>query len=184
MEINNSYLLRRLLPVLYVLFGVFTLSAEQDIQKIGLVDSSKIISTYFQDSRAMRELKELKDTIVTVSNDIKEEIFELKKQKVDAEKRNDREQVLRLETLISEKEQFLKSYLQVKNKEYKRRQSLALEDSFLLEVTEAIEYIAVSEGYSVILEKQNPLFLYYSIDVDITDKVLEYLLEKAGKPSQ
>ncbi len=175
---------KRLLPVLYVLFGIFTISADQDIQKIGLVDSSKIISTYFQDSKAMRELKELKDAIIAVSNEIKEEIYELKRRKVDAEKRNDREEVLRFETLISDKEQFLKSYLQVKNKEYKRRQSLALKDSFLLEVTEAIEYIAISEGYSVILEKQNPLFLYYSIDIDITDKVLEYLLERAGKPSQ
>ncbi len=175
---------QRLLPVLYVLVGIFTISAEQDIQKIGLVDSSKIISTYFQDSKAMRELKELKDAIIAVSNEIKEEIYELKRRKVDAEKRNDREEVLRFETLISDKEQFLKSYLQVKNKEYKRRQSLALKDSFLLEVTEAIEYIAISEGYSVILEKQNPLFLYYSIDIDITDKVLEYLLERAGKPSQ
>ncbi len=175
---------KRLLPVLYVLVGIFTISAEQDIQKIGLVDSSKIISTYFQDSKAMRELKELKDAIIAVSNEIKEEIYELKRRKVDAEKRNDREEVLRFETLISDKEQFLKSYLQVKNKEYKRRQSLALKDSFLLEVTEAIEYIAISEGYSVILEKQNPLFLYYSIDIDITDKVLEYLLERAGKPSQ
>ena len=175
---------KRLLPVLYVLFGIFTISAEQDIQKIGLVDSSKIISTYFQDSKAMRELKELKDAIIAVSNEIKEEIYELKRRKVNAEKRNDREEVLRFETLISDKEQFLKSYLQVKNNEYKRRQSLALKDSFLLEVTEAIEYIAISEGYSVILEKQNPLFLYYSIDIDITDKVLEYLLERAGKPSQ
>ena len=175
---------KRLLPVLYVLFGIFTISADQDIQKIGLVDSSKIISTYFQDSKAMSELKELKDAIIAVSNEIKEEIYELKRRKVDAEKRNDREEVLRFETLISDKEQFLKSYLQVKNKEYKRRQSLALKDSFLLEVTEAIEYIAISEGYSVILEKQNPLFLYYSIDIDITDKVLEYLLERAGKPSQ
>jgi Skp family chaperone for outer membrane proteins len=166
------------------LISIAALSAEQDIQKIGLVDSSKIISTYFQDSRAMRDLKELKDTIVSVSNEIKEEIFELKRRKVDAEERDERSAVLRLERLISDKEQFLREYLQVKNKEYKRRQSLALEDSFLLEVTEAIEYIAVSEGYSVILEKQNPLFLYYSVDVDITDKVLEYLLEKAGKTSQ
>ncbi len=176
--------LKKLLSALLLLISSFNLSAEQDIQKIGLVDSSKIISTYFQDSRAMRELKELKDTIVAFSDQIKEEIFELQRKKVDAEKRNDRSEALHLEKLISDKEQFLKEYLQVKNKEYKRRQSLALEDSFLLEVTEAIEYIAVSEGYSIILEKQNPLFLYYSVDIDITDKVLEYLLEKAGKPSQ
>jgi Skp family chaperone for outer membrane proteins len=176
--------LKRLLLVLLLLTNIFALSAEQDIQKIGLVDSSKIISTYFQDSRAMRELKELKDTIIAMSDQIKEEIFELKRKKVDAENRDDRSEALQLERLISDKEQFLKEYLQVKNKEYKNRQSLALEDSFLLEVTEAIEYIAISEGYSVILEKQNPLFLYYSVDIDITDKVLEYLLEKAGKPSQ
>ena len=85
-----------------------------------------------------------------------------------------------MENSISEKERFLKEYLQIKNLEYKRKQEAALEDSFLMEVTEAIEHIAISEGYSIILEKQNPIFLYYTVDVDITDKVLEYLLEKSG----
>ena len=37
---------------------------EQDSPKIGLVDSSKIIANYFQDSKAMRDLMELKDTDV------------------------------------------------------------------------------------------------------------------------
>jgi Skp family chaperone for outer membrane proteins len=171
--ISASFLLLYLLPS-------SPLFAQQDIQKIGLVDSSRIMSTYFQDSRSMRELKELKETIIATSNEIKDEIFELKRRKVNAENRDDKNEVLKLENRISEKERFLKEYLQIKNLEYKRKQEAALEDSFLMEVTEAIEHIAISEGYSIILEKQNPIFLYYTVDVDITDKVLEYLLEKSG----
>ena len=48
--------------------------------------------------------------------------------------------------------------------------------------TEAIEYIAVSEGYSLVLEKQNPFILHYGLDIDITDKVLKYLLDQASRP--
>ena len=167
--------------LLLTLFILPPLYSEQDIPKIGLVDSSKIISTYFQDSKVMRELKELKAAIIAESNSIKDEILELKRKKLEAERRSQQEEVLRLENLIQEKERFLKEYLQVKNQEYKKRQEAALEDTFLMEITEAIEYIAVSEGYSVILEKQNPIFLYYAVDIDITEKVLKHLLEKAGK---
>ena len=157
------------------------LFSEQDIPKIGLVDSGKIISTYFQDSKVMRDLKNFKETIIAESNKNKDEILELKRKKVEAEQREQREEVLRLEGLLAEKERFLKEYLQVKNQEYKKRQEAALEDTFLMEITEAIEHVAVSEGYSVILEKQNQIFLYYAIDIDITEKVLEYLIEKAGQ---
>ena len=165
-----------------LLLSLLPVFAEQDIPKIGIVDSSRIISTYFQDSKAMREIKRLKETIARVSGEIKDDILDLKARKVEAERRGNDSEVLRLENEIAEKERYLREYLQVKNQEYRRRQEMALQDSFLIEVTEAIEYIAISEGYTIILEKQNPIFLYYAMDVDITDKVLEYLLEKSGRP--
>jgi Skp family chaperone for outer membrane proteins len=174
---------KRLLSLCLFLLVVILLPvySEQDIQKIGLVDSSRIMSTYFQDSKSMRELKELKERILATSDGIKEEIFELKRRKVEAERREDGAEVLRLEDLIAEKERFLKEYIQIKNREYREKQREALQDSFLIEVTEAIEHVAISEGFSIILEKQNQIFLYYSVDVDITDKVLDYLLEKSGQ---
>ena len=172
---------KRLYTTLTFLFLItFPLYSEQDIPKIGLVDSSKLISTFFQDSKVMRDLIGLKNTIISESNEIKDEILELKRKKIEAERQQQPEEALRLENLLNEKERFLKEYLQVKNLEYKKRQEAALEDTLLMEITEAIEHVAVSEGYSVILEKQNQIFLYYAIDIDITDKVLEYLIEKAG----
>ena len=169
-----------LFPALLILIAS-PLCAEQDIPKIGLVDSSKIISNYFEDSKAMRDQKELKDTILAVSQEIKDELLDLKRQKVEAERKSDRQETLRLENLVIEKESFLKEYLQVKNAEYKQRQKLAMDDTFITEIAEAIEFIAISEGFTIILEKQNAIFLYYAMDVDITDKVLEYLLERAGR---
>lgn len=176
--------LRIYIFLLSLLLSANSLFAEQDIPKIGLVDSSKIISNYFQDSKAMRDLIDLKETIIAVSQEIKDDIFELKRKKVDAENTNDRGETLRLENLITEKERFLKEYIQIKNTEYKNRQMLAVDDTFLGEIAEAIEYIAISEGFTIILEKQNPIFLYFAMDVDVTDKVLAYLLEKAGRGDQ
>ncbi len=176
MRLHNAMLLSALSIVI-----ALPVYPEQDIPKIGLVDSSKIIANYFQDSKAMRDLMELKESILAVSQEIKDEILDLKRQKVEAERRGTKEETLRLERLIVEKERCLKEYLQVKNAEYKHHQKLAMDDAFLTEIAEAIEFIAISEGFTIVLEKQNAIFLYYAMDVDITDKVLKYLLERSGR---
>ena len=158
--------------------GVF---GQQDIPKIGLVDTDRIIETYYQDSKAMRELKKLRETILEERRMIEDEILDLKSQKLDAEKRNDRINVARLDKLIVEKERHFKEFTQVRNEEFKIRQESAVNDTFLNDIYDAIKYIAISEGYSIVLEKQNPFLLHYVLDIDITDKVLRYLQDQAGQ---
>ena len=172
----------RFFSVVLCLMAALNLSGQQDIPKIGLVDSSKIITTFYQDSKAMRDLKNLRESILEEVRAIEDEIVDLRSQKLDAERRGDRTGSLRLESQISEKEQFLSEYKRVKEDEIRRLQDYTVEDNLLNEIVEAIEYIAVSEGYSLVLEKQNPFILHYGLDIDITDKVLKYLLDQASRP--
>jgi outer membrane protein len=158
------------------------IGAEQEITRVGVVDTSRIYSVYFQDSRAIRELEEFKQSILEESEQIQEEILELRSRKVQAERDGNKSAAVRLDGQILQRENFLREYQRVKNLEYRQRQSkLELESSFLTEVADAIAYIAVSEGYSIILEKQNPIFLYYTVETDVTEEVLEYLFEQSGR---
>jgi outer membrane protein len=165
-----------------LLLAAALLPAEQEITKVGVVDTSRIYSVYFQDSKALRDLAAFKQSILEESTKLRAEITSLQTSKVDAERDGRKDEALRLESRILEKENFLREYQRVKNLEYRSRQSkVELESSFLGELADAIGYVAVSEGFSIILEKQNPIFLYFTPESDITEKVLQHLFEKAGK---
>lgn len=161
---------------LFLLFSVMTAFTQQDIPKIGVVDTSAIYTAYFAKSRAIREAMEIQKDIEEESTRIRNEIVELKYQKLDAEQDQNTIEILRLENLISEKEQYLNDYIQIKSDRMNiLLDNAALQSNLFSEIADAIRYVAFKEGYTMILEKQNPIFLYYSVEIDITDKVLEYL---------
>ena len=156
--------------------------AQQEITKVGVVDTSRIYSVYFQDSRALRDLAAFRQSILEESKRLSDDITAVRDAKVNAERDGRKDEALRLESQILEKENFLREYQRVKNLEYRSRQSkVELESSFLGELADAIAYVAVSDGFSMIMEKQNPIFLYFTSESDITEKVLQHLFEKAGK---
>ena len=156
--------------------------AQQEITKVGVVDTSRIYSVYFQDSKALRDLAAFRQSILEESRRLSDDITAIRDAKVNAERDGRKDEALRLESQILEKENFLREYQRVKNLEYRSRQSkVELESSFLGELADAIAYVAVSDGFSMIMEKQNPIFLYFTSESDITERVLQHLFEKAGK---
>ena len=166
---------------LFLLCGL-SIFPQQEITRIGVVDTGKIYAAYYEDSKALRDLQEFKEAILEQSSSIQDEINELKNLKVDASRQAKREEAIRLEGQILAKENFLREYQRVKNLEYRSRLTkVELESVFLTEVADAIAFVAVSAGFSIVMEKQNPIFLYYTVESNITDKVLEHLFERAGK---
>ena len=170
-----------IITTLFVLCAV-SIFPQQEITRIGVVDTGKIYSRYYEDSKALRDLQEFKESILEESSSIQDEINDLKSRKVDADRQAKREEAIRLEGQILAKENFLREYQRVKNLEYRsRRTKVELESAFLTEVADAIAFVAISDGFSIVMEKQNSIFLYYTVESDLTDRVLEYLFEKAGK---
>jgi outer membrane protein len=172
---NNSYKIILLILVLMLIPASFIFS-QQDIPKIGVVDTSAIYTAYFAESRAIREAVEIQNDIEEESTRIRNEITVLKNQKLDAEQSQNTIEALRLTNLIAEKEQYLNDYIQIKSDRMEiLLDNAALQSNLFTEIADAIRYVAFKEGYTMILEKQNPIFLYYSVEIDITDEVLEYL---------
>lgn len=152
-----------------------TVFAEQFTQ-IGIIDLSRIISNYFRESKAYRELEEMKSEFEANRDRIMEEIQQLEEEKLQMENRDEERQVLQLDNEIFEKKEYLKEYTRIKYNQIKEKQeSLLQSSSFLSEILNEIQFIAESEGYSIIFRAKDPNIMWWSPEVDITDMVLDRL---------
>jgi outer membrane protein len=111
------------------------------------------------------------------------EIQDLKSKQADAVLKEEQEQGVRLENEIYRKSEFLKEYYRLKTAELEdQKKKLTQSGSFREQVFDEIRYIAESEGYSMVLNlKDNNGILWFSPTVDITDKLIQNLQDKAKR---
>ncbi|GHV81936.1 outer membrane protein [Spirochaetia bacterium] len=162
--------------------GLSSLSAQQ-LTRFAVVDLAKVYTSFFRDSRAVREFEERSARVQVEIDRMTAEIQTLKSSQLDAQAKGDEARALRLENEIYRKSEYLKDYFQTKTAELTdQKNKLAQSGSFLAQVESEIRYIAESEGYSMVLNlKENTGILWYSPTVDITDKLIQNLLTKAGR---
>jgi len=175
--------LRKKIFIIAVVFGLISggfIFATQ-ITKVGIVDISRIYSIYFRESKEVIKLEELRSAYLKEIAKKKEEINLLKSQKLDAEDNNDDEKALQLDKDIFNKEQFLKEYIQIKTQQLRQMaQNLSQSSELIQEIADVIQYVAENNGFSLILKKTDQ-FLYWTPEIDITDKVIKELLRRSGK---
>ncbi|MDR3335660.1 MAG: OmpH family outer membrane protein [Treponema sp.] len=167
--------------VLFLTLGFF-LEAQQ-LTRFAVVDLTKVYTSFFRDSRAVREFEERSARVQAEIDRMTAEIQKLRSDQLDAQAKGDESRALRLENEIYRKSEYLKEYYQVKTAELAdQRNKLSQSGSFLDQVYSEIRYIAESEGYSMVLNlKENTGILWYSQTVDITEKLIQNLLAKAGR---
>ncbi|MDR2900660.1 MAG: OmpH family outer membrane protein [Treponema sp.] len=161
--------------------GIFSLEAQQ-LTRFAVVDLPRVYTSFFRDSRAVRDFEARSARVQVEIDKMNEEILTLKSQLVDAQAQNDNTRALRLENDIYKKSEFLQQYYQTKTEELEtQRKRLANSNTFYQQVYDEIRIIAESEGYSMVLSlKDNKGILWYSPTVDITDTVIQNLQSKAG----
>jgi outer membrane protein len=180
--------MKKVLIWILVIAGTFfactSLFAEQ-ITRVGILDIEKVYAIYFRESKAVKELQQMRATVLREINRIDEEILSLEAQKLDAESRNDGQEALRLDTEIFQKKQYRNDYRRIKMDQIRiRSENLYKSDEFLDELLQAIEYVAESEGFSLILNSSgqfSQFFFFYTKEVDMTEKVIEELMRRAGQ---
>jgi outer membrane protein len=173
---------KALFVVLLFLPAGIVLSAQQ-LTRFAVVDLSRVYMSFFRDSRAVREWEESSLQVQRELDRRTGEIQDLQSRKVNAEMQGNEDEVQRLESLIYRRSEALRDYYQVRTRELEeRKQRLSQSDSFLEQVYDEIRFIAESEGYSTVLNlKENTGVLWYSPTVDITDKLIQNLIAKAGR---
>jgi outer membrane protein len=167
---------------LLLLLSGMVLPAQQ-LTRFAVVDLSRVYMAFFRDSRAVREWEESSVQVQREVDRRTREIQDLQSRKVNAELQGNEDEVRRLEDLIYRRSEALRDYYQVRTRELEeRKQRLSQSDSFLEQVYDEIRFIAESEGYSTVLNlKENTGVLWYSPTVDITEKLIQNLIAKAGR---
>ncbi|MDR1128967.1 MAG: OmpH family outer membrane protein [Treponema sp.] len=173
---------RIVIALFLALAAGFSLEAQQ-LTRFAVVDLSRVYTSFFRDSRAVREFEERSARVQAEIDRMTAEIQGLRSSQLDAEARGDEARSLMLESQIYQKSEYLKDYYQTKTAELSdQRTKLSQSGTFLDQVYSEIRYIAESEGYSMVLNlKENTGILWYSPTVDITDKLIQNLLAKAGR---
>ncbi|MDR2404622.1 MAG: OmpH family outer membrane protein [Spirochaetaceae bacterium] len=157
--------------------------AAQQLTRFAVVDLPRVYTSFFRDSRAVREFEERSARVQAEIDRMTAEIQSLQSAQLNAEAAGEREQALRLESEFYRKSEYLKQYYQVRTAELNdQKAKLSQSGTFLEQVYSEIRFIAESEGYSMVLNmKENTGILWYSPTVDITDKLIQNLLTKAGR---
>ncbi|MDR0402507.1 MAG: OmpH family outer membrane protein [Treponema sp.] len=173
---------RAAIVVLLAAGAVFSVSAQQ-ITRFAVVDLVKVYSAFFNESRAVREFNERSVRVQNEINRLNQELQETKANLVNAQARGDREQALRLESEVNKKTRFIQEYYQTNMADLEAQKArLAQSDAFLNQINNEVRLLAETEGYSMVLNKQEGSgILWYSPAVDITNRLIEQLRSKAGR---
>ena len=167
--------------LLLLLVGSSGLVAER-ITNVGLVDLRRVTTAYFRESAAVRELQAERDRMNAERARLEAEIFELERRKVQAERDRLLARALQLDDELHTRKQHLRDFVAVKNRQLAQQESrLAESDAFLGELAAAIQFVAESEGLSLVLNKNNPSLLFFVKEIDVTDLVIAELGQRARR---
>jgi len=164
--------------LIFILLNVSCFLYAQQLTRIAVVDMPKVYTAYFKDSRAVRQFEEKSAKVQSDIDKISKEIQDLKSRHADALLRDDQSEVLRLDNLIYRRSEYLREFFQTRTAQLENEKKILMQSgSFLDQVYDEIRYIAESEGYSMVIEK-NSNIIWFSNTIDITDKLITNLQKK------
>ncbi len=165
--------IKRFVAVLAVC-AVAVVASAQQITRFAVIDTSRIYTTFYRDSRTVRDYEAKKAQYQGEIQRMTDEIKALRQQKVDADAVKDQAKVSRLEADIASRTNFLLDYSKAKNAELDGlKKKLTTDDEFYSRLYEEIRKISEEDGYSMVLSLQEGnSIIWYSPTVDITDKVI------------
>lgn len=177
---GGSRVSRRLLQyaalVAWLGVGMIAAADAPQLRTVGVVDSNRIYTTYFRESRAVREYEQQRRDFEEELEERVAEITRLQADRLDALNDGDDSRVLQLDREIVQRSQIVSQFRDVKQQELDLlRTDLLASDVFYTEVQAAIEFVSRSEGFTLVLDAREVGLLWWSPEVDITDEVLSRL---------
>jgi len=168
----------------FVAFIFLSLAVEaQQLTRFAVVDLPRVYMAFMSESRAVRDFEERSARVQAEIDRMTTEINNLNVSRANAQAQGNIEQALRYEADANRRTDILKEYYKTKTAELDSiKKSLTQSGAFLEQVYDEIRYVAESEGYSMVLNlKENNGIVWYNPTVDITDKIIKNLMDKARR---
>ena len=162
-----------------ILLLATALAFSTQITKVGVIDRARILQTFYKKSQSTRELDSLKEELQNELTRLADELKMYEERKLNAQNQGDETEALRLDKVIFSKRQYMQDYYRIKNNQLTERQKNMLQDiEFAKELVSEIEFVALSQGCSIVLDIKTPGLIWSNDEVDITDMVLARLQSK------
>ena len=154
-----------------------TLYAQQQIPKIGIIDYSKIVQKMMPNSDQLQEIKNIKQAIEDETASIEKEIATLQKEKAEVEaKSHFSDAAEEIDEQITSLRYYLQQFTEEKNRELEAKKALVPDTTEIIsKIVNQIQYVAESEGYSIIFDSKDKNIIWWTHSVDITDMVMRKL---------
>jgi outer membrane protein len=154
-------------------------AAAQQLTRFAIVDLGVVYQSFFRESRAVREFEERSARVQLEVDRRTKDLEDLKARHAAAVLEDRSQDAIRLQNEYTAKSDALRDYYQAGKAQLEdQRAKLSQSNSFLEQVFTEIQFIAESEGYSMVLKKGNDAILWHSPTVDITQKVIASLQSK------
>jgi outer membrane protein len=175
--------MKKFLPLFLICFGLNMAIQAQQLTRFAVMDLPRVYMAFFSESKAVRDFEDQSARVQAEIDRMTREIESLRVSRVNALAQGNNEQALRYETEINRRSDYLREYYRAMTEELERiKNGLTQSEAFLAQVYDEIRYVAESEGYTMVLNmRENNGILWYSPTVDITDKIIQSLRNKAGR---
>lgn len=160
-----------------IVLGVSAAFAQQDITKVGVVDTSRVYTTFYRSATQVKNYETKKAEFQAEVDSLTQELKNLDTKLLSYEKSGDEVNKLKVQAEITKKRDYLTEYSRSKQLELESLKSKMIDnDEFYKKLYDAIGRIAESQGCSVVLSLQNAnAILWYSSQIDITTDVINAL---------
>ncbi len=148
----------------------------EPLSKIAVVYLGTVLENFPEDARVFRRIEELTDTYETRMEEYSIELDDIELELLAAKENGDEIEVARLETTRADFIENRRTYHEIINRQIKRAyDDIDQMEGIAEEIMEAIRFVAINEGYSLVLDAEDPRLYYFSKEIDITDMVISRL---------
>jgi Skp family chaperone for outer membrane proteins len=163
-----------------LLLGISGMATAEQLSKIAVIDFQKIVDNFPSGSPAFSKLQLLKDSYEEKRLDYLAELNDKEQELLQAKERGNNIRIANLEREISDFKIFIRQWQEIKIKEIEIVQNDFLQGrDIALDILEAIEFIAINEGYTIVLDANDVSVIWLSQEIDITDQVIHRLKLRA-----
>jgi len=153
----------------------------QDLATVAVVNINQVYNSFYRDSQSVRDLERLRREYQAEIDGHLRELDGLRNRRAQAVESNNQRRTEELDSQIAELQRFLEDLTRRRRQQLEARQADMVSDVFLRQLQEAIQFVAESNGYSIVIRSDTTGLQWWSSEVDVSELVLQRLNQTVSR---